>query len=446
MAETAPSRWSNPLGIDNASHLRVWGSGILKFGSMSPAPSPVFRAAGWLAFASAAAIVFSIAASQILLGAALAALLVSRAPLRLPAIRLPLALFLCGTLLAWILSGHLAGGIPQIKKIYVFGELLVVFSCLRNAKWIRALFLAWAGFAALAAAWGCIQFGAKIKEAHAQGLSFFSSGFYHFYVAERIKGFTSHWNTFSAEEMFALIMLAAFLMFARAPRRSVWLNAACGLLIALAVLLAETRGVWVATAAAGLYLLWVWKRKLVLLVPVLIGLAVVVSPPAIRERFQSILQPKEVDSNQFRIVVWRTGVRMIAAHPWMGLGPEQPHAQFDQWLPRDIPRPLPPGYYGHLHNVYLQYAAERGIPTTLMMLWLLAQIVVDFRRGARSLPPGRDDRRFLLHGGVAVVLAVLAEGFVEYNLGDTEVLTMFLVVTACGYLALEHDIGWEQAS
>jgi O-antigen ligase len=223
----------------------------------------------------------------------------------------------------------------------------------------------------------------------------------------------------------------------------VWLKAACVCLIALAVLLAETRGVWVATAAAGLYLLWVWRPKLVWLVPVMVILAVVASPPAIRERFRSIVQPKQVDSNQFRKIVWRTGVRMIEAHPWLGLGPEQPHIQFWKWLPADIHPPYPDGYYGHLHNVYLQYAAERGIPTTLVMLGLLIQIMVNFRRGLRTLPPGRDDRRFLLHGGIAVVLAVLAEGFVEYNLGDSEVLTMFLVVTACGYLSLENDIDWQ---
>jgi O-antigen ligase len=412
---------------------------------MSPPPSSTFRAAGWLAFGSAAAIVFSIAASQILLGAALAALLISRAPLRLPAIKWALALFLLGTLLAWVLSGNLAAGMPQIKKIYVFAELLVVFSCLRDAGWIRRLFLVWAGFAALTAAWGCVQFAGKIREAHALGLGL-SHGFYDFYVAERIKGFTSHWNTFSAEEMFALIMLAALLMFGRAPRSWIWLKAVCAFLIALAVLLAETRGVWFATAAAGFYLLWAWKRKLLLLAPVLIVLAVVASPSAIRERFRSIVQPTRVDSNQFRIVVWRTGLRMIAAHPWLGLGPEEPHVQFQQWLPGDIRPPLPPGYYGHLHNVYLQYAAERGIPTMLVMLWLLIQIVVNFRRGLRGLPPGRDDRRFLLHGGIAAVLAILAEGFVEYNLGDSEVLTMFLVVTACGYLALEKDIAWESVN
>jgi len=73
-------------------------------------------------------------------------------------------------------------------------------------------------------------------------------------------------------------------------------------LIALAVLLAETRGVWFATAAAGFYLLWVWKRKLLLLAPVAIVLAVVASR-RLRERFQSILQRRRWTPNQFRIVV-----------------------------------------------------------------------------------------------------------------------------------------------
>jgi hypothetical protein len=34
----------------------------------------------------------------------------------------------------------------------------------------------------------------------------------------------------------------------------------------------------------------------------------------------------------------------------------------------------------------------------------------------------------------------MVEGVVEYNLGDSEVLTMFLVVLACGYLALEPGL------
>ena len=90
----------------------------------------------------------------------------------------------------------------------------------------------------------------------------------------------------------------------------------------------------------------------------------------------------------------------------------------------------------HLHNLYLEYAAERGIPVLLILLWLLGKILWDFGRGVRALPPGRDDRRFLLHGGIAVVIALLVEGMADVNLGDSEVLTIFLVVVALGYHAL----------
>ena len=76
----------------------------------------------------------------------------------------------------------------------------------------------------------------------------------------------------------------------------------------------------------------------------------------------------------------------------------------------------------------------------LILMWMLIQIILDFWRGLKALPPGPNDRRFLLHGGIPIVLATMAEGFVELNLGDSEVLTMFLVVVASGYIALEKNL------
>jgi O-antigen ligase len=401
---------------------------------MNTAEPLLLRCARWLAFGSAVGILLGIAISQILLALAFAALLASGARLRLPRIWLPLGLFMVGTLISWAFSGDLTAGLPQIRKFYVFLELLVIFSLLRSMKMVRWLFLSWAGIAAVTAIRGFVQFAGKVQEAHRLGRNF-----YDYYVGERITGFTSHWNTYSAEEMFALIMLGAFLLFAADIGRRLWLWLACAALIALAILLGETRGIWIAVAVAGLYLVWCWHRKLVLFVPVLILAAYFASPAAVKDRFTSIFKPRGVDSNQFRVVTWRTGLQMIAQHPIVGLGPEGVKIHFDEYVPADVPRPLPSGWYGHLHNIYLHYAAERGIPTMLVLLWLLIQIVFDFRRGLRGLPKGRSDRRFLLHGGVAAVLATMAEGFVELNLGDSEVLTMFLVVVACGYLALEPE-------
>jgi len=355
--------------------------------------------------------------------------------LRLPRIWLPLSLFIAGTFVALAFSPDPAAGLPQVRKMFLFSELLIVFSLLRGASWVRWLFLTWAGFASITGARGIVQFFQKLQAAHQAG-----SDSYNFYVGERIPGFMSHWNTFSAQEMFAIIMLASFLFFAPVDRKRVWVWIVCGVLMAAALLLAETRAVWIGTALAVLYLTWFWKRWLVALTPVVVILVYFVSPPVIRVRFNSLVRPKAVDSNQFRLVTWTTGLHMIAAHPLLGLGPEEPRIQFDHWVPADIPRPLPEGSYIHLHNLYLQYAAERGVPTMLFMMWMLGQVVYDCRRGLRGLAPGPSNRRFLLHGGIAAILATLAEGIFEYNLGDSEVLTMFLVVVSCSYLALEKDV------
>jgi putative inorganic carbon (hco3(-)) transporter len=402
---------------------------------MNTRPSLMSRAALALTFASATSILFSIAASQILLALALVCLLLSGDPLRLPRIKWLLGIFMLGTVISLAFSAQPALGLPQIRKFYVFLELLVVFSCLREIASVRALFLTWAGFGSIAALRGIYQFAAKMQQAHQAG-----KNAYDYYVAERITGFTNHWVTFSAEQMYALIMLGAFLLFAPGIAKRKWVWIACAALMGLAVLLAETRGVWIGTAVAALYLVWHWNRRLLFAVPALAVITFLVSPPQIRSRFESLVRPRESDSNAFRLVVWRTGLRMIRAHPLLGLGPEGPHYHFDEWVAPDTPRPLPDGWYGHLHNIYLQYAAERGIPTMLVMMWLIGMTFMDFQRRIAKLPPGRSNRRFLLYGGIAVILATLTEGFVDYNLGDSEVLTMFLVVVACGYLALEPGL------
>jgi putative inorganic carbon (HCO3(-)) transporter len=281
-----------------------------------------------------------------------------------------------------------------------------------------------------------VQFAAKVQQAHQAGVDCYT-----YYVPNRITGFTSHWNTYSAEEMIALIMLVALLFFG--PRMTKgWVWILCAVLIALAVLLGETRAVWLGAGLAGIYLLWSWNKKLVALVPLAAALVFAVSPHAMRERFISILRPKSVDSNLFRQIARDAGMQMVEKHPLLGIGPEGPRYHFKEYVPPDVWATRPEGFYEHLHNLYLQYAAERGIPALLVFLWLIGKILWDFWSGLRKLGPDEKERRYVLHGAIAVVLAILVEGFAEVNLGDSEVLVMFLVVVACGYLALESAEGF----
>jgi O-antigen ligase len=258
-------------------------------------------------------------------------------------------------------------------------------------------------------------------------------------MGQRITGFMSHWYTFSDVEMLALIMLTAFILFSPAARKHLWLWLALGSFMAFGVLLADTRAVWIGTFLAALYLTFFWKKWVTALVPLAVALLLLFGPHMFRERAESIVHPGRDDSNQFRVILARTGVRMIEAHPWFGLGPEMPRIEFMDYLPADVPKPLPSGSYMHLHNLYLEYAAERGIPVLLVLLVMFGQILFDYAKTLRKMTSERSDIRFLLHGGIAVVLALVVEGFADVNLGDSEVLTMFLVVVALGYMAVDQS-------
>jgi len=145
--------------------------------------------------------------------------------------------------------------------------------------------------------------------------------------------------------MIVLALLAAFLFFSPfAAARPVVLAAVRGGDRAGAVFSISLAEFWLASFVAGLYLLWFWRKPFVLIVPAALALAVWFGPGSVRARFDSILHPSgELDSNLHRLVTWRTGLRMVQAHPWFGLGPEVVNLKFKDYLPPDAPKPLPSG-------------------------------------------------------------------------------------------------------
>ena len=389
----------------------------------------------YLTFASVVAVLCSNSASNCLIGAALGALLVCHFrfgdALRFPPVKLPLGLFFLATLISVALSGHIRQGWPGPRKFYLYLVLLLISSTFRKLSEVRALVVACAGMMTLSALWSLWQFWRKVQEAQALHQDFRA-----YYTVSRITGFTSHWMTLSGEEMIVLLLLCALLFFAARDCLAGWL-AAAGVIVATAFVAAYTRSMWMGAALGGGYLVWLRNRRWLLLAPIPVALLLWLNPMGVGDRIVSIYKPAgDLDSNQFRVVCRRAAREMIQAHPWFGLGPEQVKAQFLQYIPADVPRPLPTGAYMHLHNVYLQYAAERGVPALLAFLWLLGKMLWDFLRAARRLPPGDAERRFILHGALAVMIAAMSAGWYEHNLNDGEILTLFVAVCACGYLAI----------
>jgi putative inorganic carbon (HCO3(-)) transporter len=385
----------------------------------------------WVTIAAAALIHVSIAASQICLGLGILLLLIFRRKLEFPRIWIPLALFFGWTILADAFSPDPWGGRAQIKKFFVFlfiPLLYAVFS--RQFAKVYWLVAAWAAVATASGIWGLVQFVLKYRYAHQTGQDFYLS-----YVGRRITGFESHWMTFGALQLSVLSILLAQYFFS-SRRLPTWAYASVVVLSA-AILLGWTRSIWLASIPALLYLVWFWRPKMIFAVPVLLTGVLVVAPHGTRDRLLSLFQPHgDTDSNRHRVVTFRTGVEMIKAHPLLGIGPEEIARNFDAYVPKDIVRPLPTGYYGHLHNIYVQYAAERGIPALIFIMSLVGMLVWDCFRGILQAGKERSQQLFVLHAAIAVTIGILVGGIFEYNLGDSEVLMMYTSVIGLAYAAL----------
>ncbi|MBI4463220.1 MAG: O-antigen ligase family protein [Acidobacteria bacterium] len=378
---------------------------------------------------SAVSIIFSIAVSQIFLGGALLALLLARRRLEFPArLGIPLLAFLGWTLLALAASADPMSGLSQVRRIFVFLVPLVVYNAFRRHEVVWRTLQAVVVMGSLAALYGLGQFGWDYWRLSSQGLPFYEN-----YVARQITGFMSHWMTFSGQLMLVFLLLSSMLFFFRQERRARW-RWVCFVLLGLALAAAFTRGVWLATGVGMVYLLGRFQRRLLWLLPLGILCVYLVSPAWLQKRQFSIFDWRTDASNQARLVMLQTGLRMVAAHLWLGLGPEQVWPQFLLYKPPELP--LPRAWYGHLHNTYLQIAAERGIPGLVFLLWFFGEIL---RRTWLLAGRPSAQERALGHAGFAITVGMMVEGLFEYNFGDSEVLMLYLFLVSAVY-------SWEKLS
>jgi O-antigen ligase len=184
--------------------------------------------------------------------------------------------------------------------------------------------------------------------------------------------------------------------------RSAWIGTACGLaaLGALALLRAP-RWAWAALAAAV---------ALVLLVP-----------GGIRSRL-TLLD----ESSRDRYYMWQAGLDMVMERPVFGQGPGMVEVVYPRFRWPEAPNPRQP----HLHNNVLQVAAERGLPGVVFFFWWVGVAFLAALREARRAAAERHGPRWAAAGALAALSAVFVAGLFEYNLGDSEVLMLVLLLTA----------------
>ena len=392
-------------------------------------------------------LVVSVAATQVFLALSgvfyFAYLLRAKPQIGFPPVRIPLALFCLFTVISVFFAENPAAGGFEVRKLVLFLILLLTVNLVVSARHLLFLFRAVFVESAVAGLVAAYQFVRQYREVRVEH----PHRIYSFMTVTRIHGFMGHWMNFGGQQMLVFLALCAFLLLAgrkaaessqtyscepggeSSARRSGplwWIVAG---IIAASILLNLTRGVWVGCFAGGLYVIARWRARWLWALPVLLLITLVAGPRLVRRREESVMHPTRDPSVAIRLEMWRVGLKMVERHPLVGVGPDNIQEVYDLYLPPGKAAIV--GYHEHLHNDFVQLAAERGIPCLLAWLWFMIALASGTLRLARKLKTFP----WVAHAAMAGWLALLAEGFFEFNFGTSPVLMVFLFLMATPFAA-----------
>jgi O-antigen ligase len=200
-------------------------------------------------------------------------------------------------------------------------------------------------------------------------------------------------------------------------------------LINVALFGSLTRNAWVALVSALAVLVAIARPKRMVFAPAVVWVFLIVAPVPVVARALSIVDLTDASSYD-RICMLQAGLRMVGEQPLLGVGPDQVKRIYAHYRHPTAPRLLIP----HLHNSFLQLAAERGIPALAVMLALLGGALVAAVKGYRRR--GRAADVYL--GVIGALVAFGVAALFENNWGDTEVQRLLLGIVALPY-ALSVD-------
>lgn len=242
-------------------------------------------------------------------------------------------------------------------------------------------------------------------------------------LEHRIRGPFSHWMTFAGVLLLCDLLLVSRLVVDRASRKA-WRFAAVVILTA-GLVGSLTRGAFVALVVALTVLLAVRRpRALAALLPAGL-LFVLLAPVPVLSRMLSIGELSD-PSNYDRLCMWDAGLHMVAERPVFGIGPDMVQSRYPLYRHPTAPRYWVP----HLHDTFLELAAERGLPALASYLWMMAVPIGFAARRFRREGGFAGPRADLYLGSALALIGFNLAGLFEFNWGDTEVQRIVLFLLA----------------
>ncbi|MEE8138583.1 MAG: O-antigen ligase family protein [Thermoanaerobaculia bacterium] len=298
------------------------------------------------------------------------------------------------------------------REVLSLGTLFLALVLMRGEPAVRKVVTGVILVSGLLAAWGLGQFLVGMGD-----------------INHRIRGPFSHYMTFAGVLLIADLLLIAQ-MVCGSGRRSAWRWGAL-LVINLALVASLTRSAWVALGLTFTILLLLRAPRFVAAYVPAALLFLVIAPVSVVHRVISIVDLRD-SSNYDRVCMAEAGLHMIRERPLLGLGPGMVEERYPIYRhPSAIKQTT-----AHLHNSFLQIAAEEGLLALAAYLWLmLGTLALAYRHYVREDQTG-GSRADLFMGAFLALLAFNLAGLFEDNWGDTEVQRMALFVTAVPYCLL----------
>jgi O-antigen ligase len=332
-----------------------------------------------------------------------------------PVFFLPLLAYGVLTLVASLFSVDPRESLIDSKQLVLLAMIPAVYDIARGAR-AAAVVDVVISVGAATAVYGIIQYGLL----HYDNLG------------QRPQGTLSHYMTYSGVVM--LVLCAAASRVILGTRERAWPALVMPALV-VALVLTFTRNAWIGACVAVGLLLVLKDFRLTALLPVVVAVLFVMAPDSFTSRLTSTFNAQD-PANQDRFAMIEIGARMVADDPLTGVGPNMVARVYEQYRPDYAVNAVNP----HLHNVPLQIAAERGLPTLAAWIWFVAALVTALFRMFRSSRAADQARqRMLAAMALASTAGMLAAGLFEYNFGDSEFLMLFLVLITLPFAAARSD-------
>ena len=252
---------------------------------------------------------------------------------------------------------------------------------------------------------------------------------------QRVTGSRNHPISFAEGLSMAGILISSLFLFAKVhKKKKIYLGLGLSVL-ALSLIFTYSRGAWLGAIAGLVFIEIIGIRdffpsssrikKILLPATLIVLIFIVLISGGIaffrgEAKYSAFSRAKNFCDSE-RIYMWKSGWEMFKDYPVIGLGLKNVSLVYPAYKnPAAIVE-----RQGHLHNNFIQIAAERGMLGLAAFIILLgACLKKGFGVYLRISKIKRYEKAVVL-GCLGAVIAFIVSGLTEYNYGDSEILGLF---------------------